>query len=986
MARKQVNTLSFETLEPKNLLTAITVGNATDLTNAPDTSSITALMANDGGDGISLREAIAAANNTDGEDAITFDGNIFTVGNTNLIRLTQGELLISDSLNIDGLSVGGVTITGDANGDDVTVDGTDITDVSASFGEFAGDADDLLDDNSRVINFSYEAGNLMLSGLTITGGQVSGDFVDGGGGILFDSNSNLTLYQADVNGNGTSGFRGKGGGVFTDSGNVFLNNSTVNANNTRGDRSGGGGIYNRLGVVSLNNSTVGGNSTSGERSFGGGIYTRSGDILLTGSAISANSAAGYNSLGGGIYAYDGRVSLTNNSTVSENISDGSGGGIITDSGGVLLNDSRVSGNITARGQGGGIRTDSGSVSLSNSALSGNSTMGSGGGISTFSGDVSLTNSTVSGNSASGDGSYGGGISTNFGNVLLTNSTLSGNSTSGNRSSSSNSGGGGIFTVSGFISLLNSTLSGNSTTGDSNYGGGIFAFSGSTILSVNSTITGNSTSGVGGGISLGSSIFTDDDRLTLHNSIVASNTDSGTAPDLTAVGDVDNDLIVENSLIGNTTGSGINNATGTGNILDQPALLGPLADNGGPTQTHALLPGSPAIDAGDNRLAVEIFGVPFATDQAGQTRFIDGNNDGEATVDLGAVEVQVVRTAGQHIFYNNSGFDVSSNSDAIATDKVALRNGETATFENYTSYVNGINGIAIDLFNPGTLIASDIGLRFGNSDDVATFSTLDASSTIVNLTTVAGVGVNGSDRVFIEFADGAITNGWLQVTVLANNNTGLTEDDVFYFGNAIGESGNDPTDAIVNISDVSGPRTNQTGFGITDVINVFDFNRDAVVNLADLAIARTNQSGFTPVRLITPTDSSGGPSGKLPPSATSTADASVALPVSVSTPEPTTSKVTTAELAAPNFSSFAVAANIQAATAEPNKSTEPKDFAKEVAKRNALSLVGANLDTPNTQQDILDQVFETTEQQNDLARNVSSTDIDSLFETNFSADF
>ena len=101
----------------------------------------------------------------------------------------------------------------------------------------------------------------------------------------------------------------------------------------------------------------------------------------------------------------------------------------------------------------------------------------------------------------------------------------------------------------------------------------------------------------------------------------------------------------------------------------------------------------------------------------------------------------------------------------------------------------------------------------------------------NLSTNAGAGVNGTDRVFIEFADGAITNGWLQVTVLANNNTGLTEDDVFYFGNAIGESGNDPTNAVVNLADVSGPRTNQTGFGITDVSNVFDFNRDAVVNIS-----------------------------------------------------------------------------------------------------------------------------------------------------------
>ena len=63
---KQANKLNFEILEPKNLLAAITVGNATDLTNAPDTSSIAALIANDGGDGISLREAITASQQHNG--------------------------------------------------------------------------------------------------------------------------------------------------------------------------------------------------------------------------------------------------------------------------------------------------------------------------------------------------------------------------------------------------------------------------------------------------------------------------------------------------------------------------------------------------------------------------------------------------------------------------------------------------------------------------------------------------------------------------------------------------------------------------------------------------------------------------------------------------------------------------------------------------------------------------------------------------------
>ena len=139
-------------MEARQLLAAITVSNATDiLSSTADTSSITALVDNDGGDGISLREAITAANNTLGEDAITFDAGVFTGGDNSLIRLTQGELSIVDSLSIDGSSVGGVVITGDANGDDITVTGTNVTDVEASFSELT--SDDLLDDNSPVLNF-----------------------------------------------------------------------------------------------------------------------------------------------------------------------------------------------------------------------------------------------------------------------------------------------------------------------------------------------------------------------------------------------------------------------------------------------------------------------------------------------------------------------------------------------------------------------------------------------------------------------------------------------------------------------------------------------------------------------------------------------------------------------------------------------------------------------------------------------------------------
>ena len=876
-----VSTLELATTEASTLgltaplLSAITVSNATDISNAPDTSSITALMADDGGDGISLREAITAADNTFGEDTITFDGSVFTGGSNSVIRLTQGELEISDSVNVDGTFAAEVLITGDANGDDVTVRNTNITDVDLS------DDASSLGDNSRVLNFSASTGNLTLTGLTITGGRTTGN--DDGGGILFNSSDTLTLDQSTVSGNSTS------------------------SGLTQRSSGAGAGIFSPSGDVRLTNSTLSGNSGGDD---GGGIYTRSGDITLTDSTLSGNSSR---EAGGGIYALSGTVTLTN---------------------------STVSGNTT----------------FDNS--------GHGGGIHNRNGDITLNNSTLSDNRTLGYGADGGGIWTGDGDVTLNNSTLSGNSTEGggNPTTSTYADGGGIST-GGNLFLIDSTVSGNSTRST---GGGIrVPYSSANIVIVNSTVTGNSAQ-QGGGINLGNAFFPVSGLLlTLHNSIVSGNTASS-GPDVQARSS--NISSIENSLIGDTTGSYITAATGTGNILNQPALLAPLADNGGPTLTHALLTGSPAIDAGSNALAVDENGNPLATDQRGESR-VNG------TVDIGAVEdqtPQAIQTAGQFVFYNNSSFDSASDSAAIATDKVALRNGETATFENYTSYIDGINGIAVDLFSSNGLVASDLQFKFGNGDDVDAYATLDSASIITNLNTVAGAGVNGSDRVLIEFADGAITNGWLQVTVLANASTGLTDDDVFYFGNVVGESGNDPTNAIVNLSDISNARTNQTGFGSTDVLNVLDFNRDAVVNLADISIARTNQSGFTQINLITPTSSSASPSNKLPTATVTTASTSVSLPITD----------LTTELAMPNFSSLAAATTVQTYTTDQLERSDPT----ESLQQNRLALVGANLNKPSTQQNLLDQVFETTEQENDFADNIPLTDIDSLFETNFSADF
>ena len=173
-------------------------------------------------------------------------------------------------------------------------------------------------------------------------------------------------------------------------------------------------------------------------------------------------------------------------------------------------------------------------------------------------------------------------------------------------------------------------------------------------------------------------------------------------------------------------------------------------------------------------------------------------------------------SGRQIFYNNSAFDknnAAANADddaAIATDKQVLLPGGTATFANYTSYSRGLNGLMIDVQNlPATPTVDDFLFRMGN-DDKPYGNDLNNPAddwpwapAPIAITVRAGAGLDGADRVTLIWADGAIRNCWLQVTLRATDNTGLAANDVFYVGNAVGESGNATGDALVNATDEIG---------------------------------------------------------------------------------------------------------------------------------------------------------------------------------------
>ncbi|MBS0569527.1 MAG: hypothetical protein JSS28_02875, partial [Proteobacteria bacterium] len=220
-----------------------------------------------------------------------------------------------------------------------------------------------------------------------------------------------------------------------------------------------------------------------------------------------------------------------------------GGGVINY--GILNLSNCVLSDNSSLSFGGAIRNDNlGTLTVIDSVISGNSTGGGGGAIDN-SGKLTLSNSTLSGNSS---GAIGGGID-NGGTLTMTGSTLSGNS----------AGDGGGFFNNGTLTLVNSTLSGN---GAEILGGGLFNMG--TLTLINSTLSRNTAGNSGGGIS---SLI----PPLVINSIVATNTQAYGS-------DIDSDI----------------DPNSTGNLMGADPKLGPLQNNGGPTETLLPFPGSVAI--------------------------------------------------------------------------------------------------------------------------------------------------------------------------------------------------------------------------------------------------------------------------------------------------------------------------------------------------------------------------------------------------------
>ncbi|MGD1920829.1 MAG: choice-of-anchor Q domain-containing protein [Pleurocapsa sp.] len=629
------------------------------------------------GYGTSLREAIALAISNEGADLILFDSNLS--GST--IELTQGELKIEDSVTIKNITGENITINAQNN--------------SRAFNINDGDDNNAIDVTIESLNITEGravpdergatgGGILNQENLTVSGVNISNNSADIGGGIL--NEGMLNVYNSIINNNGAGS-----GGAIANNGVANISQSYIYNNSFSAIANSGliniiyTEIYDNLGVIggaidnsgeaNLTYSKVYNNSAS---SRGGGIINREGKLIVTQSEISNNSAG---EDGGGVYNSFGELGLSY-STVSGNTSDDSGAGIANYRAIANIDGSNITGNsivFDAYGDpaggggisvissslnmtdsdvnnneaifGAGIYSDSATVNIDGSTIRENYSGFVGGGLYSTQTELNLTDSVITSNEASF--AYGGiGIDESTGNI--TNSTISDNvaidtggisinNSTGNITNSTVSGNtateldaGGIRVSGATANINNSTISDNSA---SNNGGGIYnGISSETNLS-NSTVSGNSATD-GGGIYQNETIVnyyannSYSGSVNLNSTIVAGNVNDSD------LGGEDNFNSNGNNLIGNADGFDESIGEANSDILGTKAVpldpnLGELQDNGGATETQALLEGSQAIDSGNNN-------NDLSTDQRGENFERTGNN----VTDIGAFEVQTDDVSGE----------------------------------------------------------------------------------------------------------------------------------------------------------------------------------------------------------------------------------------------------------------------------------------------------------------------------------------------------
>jgi hypothetical protein len=384
--------------------------------------------------------------------------------------------------------------------------------------------------------------------------------------------------------------------------------------------------------------------------------------------------------------------------------------------------------------GGGIEyTGAGTMTLAGVVLSG-STAGDGGGIANAgSGTVAMTDCTVTNNFAN----TGGGIVIKGpGSLTLTRCTVANNS-------AGTGAGIQVFNYSqatGPVALVDCTIAGNSSAG-SNRGGGLSVSAPIIATLTNCTIFGNSAY-AGGGISTAQQ-----GSVKLNNTIVAGNSASFWGPDLAAAATTSSSY----NLIGISQGlMGITNGK-QGNKIGSVASpwnpkLNPLANNGGPTETMALQPGSPALNAGSNALAVDAGGNPLVTDQRGANRIYGG------TTDIGAYQINDTTKATLTASANSTFYGQPVTFTATITPVTTLTADIGGTVQFLVDGADFGNPVAVSggkaIVTTGAIPAGTHTLMaFYSGDFNYNDSSVSRSQTVKQASTTTGLAPSSSNPVF-----------------------------------------------------------------------------------------------------------------------------------------------------------------------------------------------------------------------------------------------
>ncbi len=616
---------------------------------------------NQGGD-VTISNATISNNTAD--NMAGSGGGIF---NNGMATLTVINTTIEDNSSVR--AGGGIEV----NGGTVDLDDVDFTDNMTGATPGNGGALHItkgtVNANGGVVSgntaasegggFWNNAGwTMTVDSVTFMNNTASGNAADNGGGGLFNNGGTLIVNNSEIRGNMADGTSGSGGGILNDTaGTLTVTNTTIAENSAV--RAGGGIEDASFGstVTNLTNVFLDTNSVASNPGNGGGMHvTGAGDVNITGGRVKGNTAS---SEGGGLWNHKGTMTVDSVmiafNTASGNTGSEGGGGIYNLTGGTLMvmksviHDNDADG---TSGSGGGILNDSGAtLDVAHSNIFGNTANRAGGGIEDAGGTVTVTMTTLDDNDAGSNPGNGGGLHTGGGDVTFERSTASNNNAME---------GGGLWS-SGTMDVKVSTVSNNTSVND---GGGIYNKANTTTVT-SSTVSDNNAGGTGGGIDITSvpSI-----TVVLNNTIVANNSASGGGNDLNTSGGV----YVSNgfNLIEDDDANVFTPMSS--DIEGQDPNLGALADNGGKTETHALMCPSPAVNAGDPSITMD--------DQRGLPVF-GGQRD------IGSFELQSVCPG-----------DTNNNQGACGAVVVSDSNFRKSTFvrmSNNQGAWNGVNGMLPD---------------------------------------------------------------------------------------------------------------------------------------------------------------------------------------------------------------------------------------------------------------------------------------------------